>query len=121
MRVETLLLEAIPEGPLASAARRALARAHRRKAMAEALVVALTTVRFDAVVEVPGVGWLDCSEPLDDGVDLEMIYAGLRLNAHDRGVVAGFVAELEGAIASTISTLDAGYSLPDLDFGPGPS
>jgi hypothetical protein len=99
---ERVLLDHQMPDPVRSAARRALARAHRRQEVADALITALFCVRFDAVILVEDVPVVDCAEST-----LSLSEATAGLNAHDSAVVAGFVAEIEGVLAANVRRMQS--------------
>ncbi len=79
----------------------ALDRAHERRRVAVCLLASVTMWLVDTTVTLADGTVRDCSDPSDRyRLDLASTCERLGLDAHDRAVVAGFVAAMEGLLAA---------------------
>jgi hypothetical protein len=104
---EALLLDVLPEGVPRDAVVRALAQAHRRKAVAITLVNVYGSIEADSTAVLLPTGSVDLVEPyMSSELSVSGIFDVFRLDAHDRATVAGFVASIEGHLAVLDSESD---------------
>jgi hypothetical protein len=97
---EMVLMQALPEGQPRQALIRAMSQAHRRKAVAHAIVATFDRILAKRLILLPTQPLVDLGQPFGtSGDSIADIFDGLRLDAHDRAIVSGFIASVEGWLA----------------------
>ncbi len=100
---EAMMLQYFPQKSARAVILRALAQARERRRVAVCMLGSVTTWLIDDVMVMDDGTIRDCSDPTSGfRIDLASTCDRLGLDAHDRAVVAGFVAAMEGLLAAEV-------------------